>query len=124
MPRTTAVPASRQRRNRILKAVKGQFGGRSKLIRTASEVLRRSLAYQTRDRRNKKRDFRRLWITRISAACRENGIAYSRFIAGLKASGIELDRKILADIAARDPETFTQVVNAAKEGCGAETASA
>ena len=104
----------RRRHKRLLKQAKGFFSGRRKHFRKAKEQLERSLVYAYRDRRNKKRDFRRLWITRINAACRLNGMSYSKFIHGLNKAGIELDRKILADMAMNDAAAFTKVVEAAK----------
>lgn len=104
----------RRRHKKLLKQAKGFFSGRRKHFRKAKEQLERSLVYAYRDRRNKKRDFRRLWITRINAACRLNGLSYSKFIHGLNKAGIELDRKILADMAMNDAAAFTKVVEAAK----------
>jgi len=104
----------RRRHKRLLKQAKGFFSGRRKHFRKAKEQLERSLVYAYRDRRNKKRDFRRLWITRINAACRLNGISYSKFIHGLNKAGIEMDRKILADMAMNDASAFTKVADAAK----------
>lgn len=114
MPRASNNPASRKRRKKILKRAKGNYGGRSRLLRTAKETVQKSLQYSYRDRRNKKRDFRRLWITRISAMCRAQGVSYSAFMNGLKKSGVNLDRKMLADIAARDEATFTKLTEIAK----------
>ena len=104
----------RRRHKRLLKQAKGFFSGRRKHFRKAKEQLERSLVYAYRDRRQKKRDFRKLWITRINAACRLNDISYSRFIYGLGKAGIELDRKILADMAMNDAEAFSKVAEAAK----------
>ena len=104
----------RRRHKRLLKQAKGFFSGRRKHFRKAKEQLERSLVYAYRDRRNKKRDFRRLWITRINAACRLNGISYSKFIHGLNKAGIEMDRKILADMAMNDAVAFTKVIEAVK----------
>ncbi len=104
----------RRRHKKILKLAKGFFSGRRKHFRKAKEQIERSLVYAYRDRRNKKRDFRRLWITRINAACRLNDISYSRFINALSKANIELDRKILADMAMNDPQAFTAVVKQAK----------
>ena len=114
MPRVSNNPASRRRRKRVLKEAKGFFGGRRKLYRTAQESVHRSWQYAYRDRRQKKRDFRRLWIVRINAAARQDGMSYSRFIHGLQEAGIDLDRKVLADIAVRDPEAFSELVAAAQ----------
>ena len=104
----------RRRHKKILKLAKGFYSGRRKHFRKAKEQLERSLVYAYRDRRQKKRDFRKLWITRINAACRLNDISYSRFIYGLKKAGIELDRKILADLAMNEPENFSKIVEKAK----------
>ncbi len=104
----------RRRHKKILKLAKGFYSGRRKHFRKAKEQIERSLVYAYRDRRNKKRDFRRLWITRINAACRLNDISYSRFINALNKANIELDRKILADMAMNEPEAFTTVVKQAK----------
>ena len=104
----------RRRHKKILKQAKGFYSGRRKHFRKAKEQLERSLVYAYRDRKQKKRDFRKLWITRINAACRLNGISYSRFIYGLTKANIELDRKILADLAMNDPKAFTKVAEAAK----------
>ncbi len=104
----------RRRHKKILKLAKGFYSGRRKHFRKAKEQIERSLVYAYRDRRNKKRDFRRLWITRINAACRLNDISYSRFINALNKANIELDRKILADMAMNDPEAFSAVVKQAK----------
>ncbi|GAB6045332.1 50S ribosomal protein L20 [Caminibacter profundus] len=104
----------RRRHKKILKMAKGFYSGRRKHFRKAKEQIERSLVYAFRDRKQKKRDFRRLWIVRINAACRLNDISYSRFINGLKKAGIELDRKILADFAMNEPEVFAQLVEKAK----------
>ena len=104
----------RRRHKKILKMARGFFSGRRKHFRKAKEQLERSLVYAFRDRRQKKRDFRRLWITRINAACRLNDISYSRFINALNQANINLDRKILADMAMNDPEAFATVVKQAK----------
>jgi large subunit ribosomal protein L20 len=104
----------RKRHKKILKMAKGFYSGRRKHFRKAKEQVERSLVYAFRDRKQKKRDFRKLWIIRINAACRLNDISYSRFINGLKKANIELDRKILADLAMNDPETFAEVAKQAK----------
>jgi len=104
----------RRRHKKILKMAKGFYSGRRKHFRKAKEQVERSLVYAFRDRKQKKRDFRKLWIVRINAACRLNDISYSRFINGLKKAGIELDRKILADLAMNEPEVFAQIVEKAK----------
>jgi large subunit ribosomal protein L20 len=119
MPRTTKGAAKRQHKNRVLKRAKGYFGSRSKLYRVAKQTRMKGDQYAFRDRRAKKRDFRRLWITRISAACRALEMTYSHFIAGLKKANIELDRKILADLALNDPKTFEGIVAEAKTALGA-----
>ncbi|HAA54395.1 MAG TPA: 50S ribosomal protein L20 [Myxococcales bacterium] len=106
---------TRRRRNRQLKRVSGFVAGRRRIYRQAMETLRRALAYSYRDRRQKKRDFRRLWIARINAAAKANGISYSRMIHGLKQADCTINRKVLADIAVRDPATFTALTNLAKE---------
>jgi large subunit ribosomal protein L20 len=103
-----------RRHKKILKAVKGQFGSRGRLYRRSNEAWLKSSWYAYRDRRTRRRDIRRLWITRINAASRQRGLSYSRFIHGLKLANISLDRKILADIAVRDPETFDRIVEAAR----------
>jgi large subunit ribosomal protein L20 len=105
---------SRRRHNKILKRTKGQWGTKHRLFRRANEAMMRSLWYAYRDRRQRRRDLRRLWIVRINAASRLNGMSYSRMIHGLKQAEIELDRKILADIAIRDPQTFAQIVETAR----------
>lgn len=113
MPRVKNNVAAKQRHKKVLKQVKGNYSGRRKLYRTALETVRKSLKYAYRDRRNKKREFRSLWITRISAAAKLCGTNYSTFIAGLKKAGVNLDRKTLADIAARDMATFTRLAEMA-----------
>ena len=105
----------RRRHKKILKLARGFYAGRSRQFRKAKEQLERSLVYAFRDRKQKKREFRRLWIVRINAACRINDISYSRFMHGLKQANIELDRKVLADMAMNDPKQFTAVVDAAKK---------
>lgn len=114
MPRVKGGPRTRRRHNRVLKATKGQFGGKHRLWRRGNEAMLKSLWYAHRDRRNRKRDFRRLWIARINAAARQNGLSYNRFMFGLKEANIEIDRKILADIAVRDEATFAKLVEVAK----------
>jgi large subunit ribosomal protein L20 len=100
---------ARKRRKKILKLAKGYRGGRSKLYRTAADALDKALQYAYRDRRARKRDFRRLWITRVNAAARINNLSYSRFMQGLKRAGVELDRKILAELAVSAPNDFAQL---------------
>lgn len=114
MPRVTNSQATRRRHKKFLKAAKGNYGGRSRLYRTARETVQKGLAYAYRDRRNRKREFRRLWIIRINAAARLYGLSYSRFISCLRKAGIKLDRKILADIATKDSEAFKQIVEVIK----------
>ena len=114
MPRVKGGPRTRRRHNKVLKYTKGQFGGKHRLWRRGNEAMLKSLWYVYRDRRNRKRDFRRLWIARINAASRLNGLSYSRLIYGLKEANIELDRKILADLAVHDQATFAQIVETAK----------
>ncbi len=106
---------ARKRRNKILKLAKGFRGGRSKLFRTAADAVDKALSYAYRDRKVRKRDFRRLWIARINAAVRMHNVSYSRFIHGLKSANIELDRKILAELAISDPSGFTSLVNLATQ---------
>ncbi len=115
MPRVKGGPRTRRRHNKVLKLTKGQWGGKHRLWRRGHEAMMKSLWYTYRDRRNRKRDFRRLWITRINAASRMNGMSYSRFIHALKEANIELDRKILADLAIFDPAGFSQVVGVATQ---------
>ena len=113
MPRATNNVASRRRRKKILKQAKGYRGARSKLIRTASDAVDRAGQYAYRDRRQKKRTFRALWITRINAAARENGISYSKLISGLNKAGVEVNRKVLADLAVPSPDAFKALVETA-----------
>jgi large subunit ribosomal protein L20 len=115
MPRVKRGTKRRARRKKLLKHAKGFFLTKSKLYRSAKEAVNRSLRYSYRDRRNRKRDFRTLWIQRIGAAARNNGFSYSQLIHGLKLGGIEIDRKILADMAVRDAEGFAALVAQAKE---------
>ena len=114
MPRATNVPYTRKRRKKWLHRAKGFFSGRRKLYRTARETVQRGLRFATAHRRRKKRDFRRLWTLRINAACRAEGISYSRFIAGLKRAKVTLDRKSLADLAVKDGKAFNKLVSVAK----------
>jgi len=114
MPRVKTGVVRRRRHKKILKMAKGFYSGRRKHFRKAKEQVEHSLVYAYRDRRQKKRDFRRLWIVRINAACRLNGINYSRFMNGLKVAEIALDRKILADMAMNDAAAFTSLVEASK----------
>ena len=119
MPRVKGGPASRRRRRKIMKLAKGYVGGRRRLYRTARETVERGLAYAYRDRRVRKRTFRGLWNVRISAGARLNGLSYSRLIHGLKKAGVELDRKILADIAASDAPVFDQIAKCARDNLDA-----
>ncbi|MFK7911509.1 MAG: 50S ribosomal protein L20 [Akkermansiaceae bacterium] len=114
MPRATNSPASRKRRKRILKRAKGFRGFRSKLYRYAKDAVRKAQSYEYRDRKKRKGQFRRLWIQRISAGVRAQDLTYSRFIEGLKAASIEVDRKILADLAVHDIDAFNSIVEQAK----------
>jgi large subunit ribosomal protein L20 len=106
---------ARKRRKKVLKLAKGYRGGRSKLFRTAADAVDKALMYAYRDRRVRKRDFRRLWIARINAAARMNNLSYSKFVHGLKLAGVELDRKVLAELAISDPSGFTQIAKLASE---------
>jgi large subunit ribosomal protein L20 len=110
MPRVKRGFKARRRRNKVLKLAKGFRGARSRLFKTATEAVDRSLKYAYRDRRVRKREFRGLWIVRISAAAKNNGISYSRFMGALKKADIGLDRKVLSEMAARDPERFSSLV--------------
>ena len=114
MPRVKRGFKARQRRNKVLKLAKGYRGARSKLFRSATEAVDRALNYAFRDRRVKKRDFRALWITRINAAARINGLSYSKLIHGLKTATVEIDRKVLADLAVSDPRGFAEIASLAK----------
>jgi len=113
MPRVTRGFKARRRRNKILKMARGYVGGRHRLIRTASEAVDRALCYAYRDRRQKKRNFRRLWIARISAAAKMNGTSYSKLMGGLKKANVDLDRKVLSNLAIVDANAFSQVVKLA-----------
>ncbi len=114
MPRTRHSVATRRRRNKVLKKARGYFGARSRLFRTAREAVDRAQVYAYRDRRRRKRDFRRLWIARINAAARINGVSYSQLIFGLGKAEIDVNRKVLADLAVRDPEAFSTIAEKAK----------
>jgi len=114
MPRVKRGVAARKRRNRILNEAKGYYGARSKLFKTAREAVERGWRYAYRDRKQRKRTFRALWITRINAAARENGMSYSRLINGLKTANVEVDRKILAQLAVSDPQAFGALADLAK----------
>ena len=115
MARVKTGVVRRRRHKKILKLARGFYSARHKHFRKAKEQLERSLCYAFRDRKQKKRDFRKLWIVRINAACRINAISYSRFMFGLKKDGIALDRKILADIAMNEPQSFAKIVESAKK---------
>lgn len=115
MPRVKGGNVARKRRKKILKLAKGYYGSKHTLYRTAHEQVMKSLSYAYRDRRQKKRDFRKLWITRINAAARQNGLSYSRFMNGLSIAGIEVNRKVLSDIAINDAEGFAKLVETAKD---------
>jgi large subunit ribosomal protein L20 len=114
MPRVKSNVVRLKRKNKIMKEARGYRGGRSKLWRPAKETVERGWAYAYRDRRQKKRQFRRLWITRINAAAREHDLSYNRFMSGLKAAGVEINRKVLADLAVRDPAAFAKLTELAK----------
>jgi large subunit ribosomal protein L20 len=115
MPRVTSNVARLKRKNKVMKLAKGFWGGRSKLWKAAKEAVERAQKYAYRDRRRKKSDFRRLWITRINAAARLNELSYSRLMSGLKRAGVEINRKVLADLAVRDAEAFRQLAEVAKK---------
>ncbi|PJA26616.1 MAG: 50S ribosomal protein L20 [candidate division Zixibacteria bacterium CG_4_9_14_3_um_filter_46_8] len=114
MPKVKTGVAAKKRKKKVLKSTRGYWGARSRLFRTAQEALKRAQVYAYRDRRNRKRDFRRLWIARINAAARLNGLSYSQLIHGLNQAGIEMNRKILADLAVRDPQAFASVAEQAR----------
>jgi len=114
MSRVKRGVTARKRRRKILKMAKGFFGARSRLIRTATEAVNKAMKYAYRDRRVRKREFRQLWIARINAAARLNNISYSRLVDGMNKAGIELDRKILAELAVNDPQGFARIVSMAK----------
>ena len=120
MARVTRPAQSRRRRRALMARAKGYYGNKSRSWRSANEQLMHSGNYAFRDRRARKNDFRRLWIQRINAACRQRGVSYSRFIAGLKEAGIEVDRKILADLAVNDPDAFTALVETASAASAAQ----
>jgi large subunit ribosomal protein L20 len=114
MPRARSNVPRLKRKKQIMKAARGAFGGRSKLWKAAKENVERGWKYAYRDRKNKKRDFRRLWITRINAGAHQNDLSYSKFMNGLRKAGIEIDRKILADLAVHDPAAFTALAEKAR----------
>ena len=115
MPRAKGGVVTRRRHKKILKLAKGYWGRKSKIFRPANQQVLKSLAYAYRDRRARKREFRRLWIVRINAAARQNGLSYSRLMAGLKRAGIEVNRKMLADLAVNDAKAFGELVSVAKQ---------
>ena len=121
MPRVKGGTIHAARRKKVLNEAKGYFGSKHRLYRTAKEQVMHSLSYAYRDRRQKKRDFRKLWITRINAACRQNDISYSKFINGLAKAGVEVNRKMLSEVAIADPKAFTNLVNIAKAGLEGKT---
>ncbi len=123
MARSTNGPASRKRRKKVLKYAKGYFGSKSKLFRYAKEAVQHAWQYAYRARRKKKSDFRGLWIVRVNAACRNAGISYSRFIEGLKAANITLDRKVLSDLAIHDEVAFNALVKQAQDALKAKAAA-
>jgi large subunit ribosomal protein L20 len=124
MPRATNSPASRKRRKKVLKYAKGYFGNKSRLFRYAKEAVQHAWQYAYRDRKKKKGEFRGLWIVRLNAACRNAGISYSRFIEGLKAADIALDRKVLSDLAIRDEIAFNALVKKAQDALKTKTSAA
>ena len=115
MARVKGAMMTRKRRNKVLKLAKGYYGSKSKLFKTANQAVMKSLSYAYTGRRLKKRDFRSLWITRISAACKLNGMNYSTFMHGLKVAGIEINRKMLSELAISDPAAFTKLVEISKK---------
>jgi len=123
MPRATNSPASRKRHKKTLKYARGYFGSKSKLFRYAKDAVQHAWQYAYRDRKKKKGEFRGLWIVRLNAACRANDISYSRFIEGLHAANIGLDRKVLSDLAIRDEAAFTAVVNQVKDALKTKAAA-
>ena len=124
MARVTNSPASRKRRKKVLKYAKGYFGNKSKLFRYAKEAVQHAWQYAYADRKKKKANMRGLWIVRLNAACREAGLSYSRFIEGLKAAGIELDRRVLSDLAIRDTVAFNALVKQAQDALKAKAKKA
>ena len=116
MARVKNGATTKARHKKVLKAAKGYFGSKHRLYKTAKEQLMHSGQYAYRDRRQKKREFRKLWITRINAACRENEISYSKFIAGLNKAGVEINRKMLSELAINEPKVFADIVKVAKDG--------
>jgi large subunit ribosomal protein L20 len=114
MPRVKRGVAAKKRRNRILREARGYYGARSRLLKTAREAVEKGWKYAYRDRKQRKRQFRALWITRINAAAREHGLSYSRFMNGLQQAGVEVDRKVLAQLAVSDPKAFGDLAELAK----------
>jgi large subunit ribosomal protein L20 len=114
MPRSRPNVARLKRKKQVMKAAKGAYGGRSKLWKAAKETVERGWRYAYRDRKNKKRDFRKLWIVRINAAAHQHDMSYSFFMNGLKKAGVEIDRKVLADLAVRDPQAFAAIAEQAR----------
>ena len=114
MPRVKRGVATRRRKNRMLRQARGYYGARSRLIKTAREAVEKGWKYAYRDRKQRKRQFRVLWIARINAAAREHGLSYSRFMHGLRLAGVEVDRKVLAELAVSDPEAFGALAEMAK----------
>ncbi len=124
MARVKRAVNGRKHHKAVLEQAKGYYGSKSRTFRSANEAVMHAMRYAYRDRRARKGDFRQLWIQRINAACRENGINYSRFISGLKTAGIELDRKVLADLAVNEPQAFAKIVEVAKSNAPSDKASA
>jgi large subunit ribosomal protein L20 len=123
MPRVTNSPASRNRRKKVLRYAKGYFGNKSKLFRYAKEAVQHAWQYAYRDRKKKKANWRALWIVRVNAACRNAGMSYSRFMEGLKAANIMLDRRVLSDLAIRDEVAFNGLVQQAQDALKAKAAA-
>ncbi|MDE3017746.1 MAG: 50S ribosomal protein L20 [Nitrospirota bacterium] len=119
MPRVKGGPKTRQRRKKRIKLAKGQYGGKSRLFRSATESVDKGQTYAYAERKKRKRNFRRLWVTRISAAVRQHGLTYSRFINALKKANVLLDRKVLSDMAIKDPAGFDQLATLAKQTASA-----
>ena len=123
MPRARSNVTRLKRKKQVMQAAKGAYGGRSKLWKAAKETVERGWRYAYRDRKNKKREFRRLWIVRINAAAHQHGLSYSAFIDGLKKAGLEIDRKVLADIAVRDPQAFGAIADQARAALASATSA-
>ena len=119
MPRARSNVPRLKRKKQVMKAARGAYGGRSKLWKAAKETVERGWRYAYRDRKNRKRDFRRLWITRINAAARQNDMSYSAMMNGLRKAGVEIDRKMLADLAVRDPQAFSALADQARSALSA-----